>query len=327
MRGCVPMPCAAWPAPSPLPSGRRASRRCSITRARAGGSTTSRGGPRPRGAPRRPGDRRERRPGVSGDLRDAVLLSFDNLGEAADLERGTARAPIGDDPSVTVGLPRALEALAALDLRATFFVEGLNAELYPDALRDIAAAGHEVGLHGWRHEVWDALSPAEEDELLGRGVARARGPRPRGRGLPSARRRTRARGRSRPWPRTVCTGARPRASARGAPAASPACPSAGRRSTPTTDSSPSPTGARLGAIGRTSPRRARPPMRSSAPSTRGATPRSCSSCTPSSCSRSRRRGRRGGCSEHLAGLVARGERWVAPGRELAALVGEGIPRG
>jgi peptidoglycan/xylan/chitin deacetylase (PgdA/CDA1 family) len=108
---------------------------------------------------------------VSGDLRDAVLLSFDNLGEAADLERGTAQGPIGDDPSVTVGLPRALEALAALDLRATFFVEGLNAELYPDALRDIAAAGHEVGLHGWRHEVWEALSPAEEDELLGRGVA------------------------------------------------------------------------------------------------------------------------------------------------------------
>jgi peptidoglycan/xylan/chitin deacetylase (PgdA/CDA1 family) len=108
---------------------------------------------------------------VSGELRDAVLLSFDNLGEAADLERGTAQPPIGDDPSVTVGLPRALEALAAHDLRATFFVEGLNAELYPQALRDIAAAGHEVALHGWRHEVWDALSEAEEDELLGRGVA------------------------------------------------------------------------------------------------------------------------------------------------------------
>jgi peptidoglycan/xylan/chitin deacetylase (PgdA/CDA1 family) len=107
---------------------------------------------------------------VSGELRDALLLSFDNLGEAADLERGTAQPPIGDDPSVAVGLPRALEALAAFDLRATFFVEGLNAELYPQALRDIAAAGHEVALHGWRHEVWDALSEAEEDELLDRGM-------------------------------------------------------------------------------------------------------------------------------------------------------------
>ena len=107
---------------------------------------------------------------MSGPLRDAVLLSFDNLGEAADLERHGARAP-GPHPSVTVGLPRALDALAALDLRATFFVEGLNAELYPQALRDIAAAGHEVGLHGWRHECWDALVSDEEDDLLSRGVA------------------------------------------------------------------------------------------------------------------------------------------------------------
>ena len=29
--------------------------------------------------------------------------------------------------------------------------------------------------------------------------------------------------------------------------------------------------------------------------------------------------------EHLAEQVARGERWVAPGRELAALVGDGAP--
>jgi peptidoglycan/xylan/chitin deacetylase (PgdA/CDA1 family) len=107
---------------------------------------------------------------VSGDLRNAVLLSFDNLGEAADLERHGAPAP-GPHPSVTVGLPHALEALAALDLRATFFVEGLNAELYPQALRDIAAVGHEVGLHGWRHERWDAVSPGEEDDLLSRGIA------------------------------------------------------------------------------------------------------------------------------------------------------------
>src|SRR6185369_6246747 len=121
----------------------------------------------PRGGARTGG---ERRAGMSGALRDAVLLSFDNLGEAADLERHGAPPP-GPHPSVTVGLPRALAALAALDLRATFFVEGLNAELYPQALRDIAAAGHEVGLHGWRHERWDELSVRDEDERLGRSVA------------------------------------------------------------------------------------------------------------------------------------------------------------
>jgi peptidoglycan/xylan/chitin deacetylase (PgdA/CDA1 family) len=107
---------------------------------------------------------------VTRDLRRAVLLSFDNLGEAADVERETNGALSGDHPSVTVALPWLLGTLAELRLRATFFVEALNAELYPDAVRGIAAAGHEVGLHGWRHERWDTLGATEEDELLGRGM-------------------------------------------------------------------------------------------------------------------------------------------------------------
>jgi peptidoglycan/xylan/chitin deacetylase (PgdA/CDA1 family) len=108
----------------------------------------------------------------AGALRRAVLLTFDNLGEAADLERElTTPDAAGDHPSVTVALPAVLELLGALELPATFFVEGINAELYPDAVRAIAAAGHEVGLHAWQHEHWSELSAAEEDELLGRGVA------------------------------------------------------------------------------------------------------------------------------------------------------------
>ena len=72
--------------------------------------------------------------------------------------------------SVTRALPRVLELLAELELRATFFVEGLNADLYPDELRAIATAGHEIGYHGWRHEAWSTLPPGQEAELLGRGV-------------------------------------------------------------------------------------------------------------------------------------------------------------
>jgi peptidoglycan/xylan/chitin deacetylase (PgdA/CDA1 family) len=101
-----------------------------------------------------------------------VAVTFDNLGEAADLERGRwpPDEPVGHHDSVTDGLPRVLSLLAGFQLHATFFVEGLNAQLYPEALQSIAAAGHEVGYHGWRHEPWAELDPVAERELLARGV-------------------------------------------------------------------------------------------------------------------------------------------------------------
>ena len=260
---------------------------------------------------------------MSRELRDAVLLSFDNLGEAADLERGTARSPIGDDPSVTVGLPRALEALAALDLRATFFVEGLNAELYPQALRDIAAAGHEVGLHGWRHEVWDALSPDEEDEILGRGVAaltelglEVEGFRPPGGGL---------------GPRTLealaahglrwCSPAGERAGRTGSIACLPfhwPAVDAYHRLESFSDRRTS-WGDRADVA---SPREAADAL-IDALDARGDDPlvlilHPFLMLSESEAAQARR------VMEHLAELVARGERWVAPGRELAALVGSEV---
>jgi peptidoglycan/xylan/chitin deacetylase (PgdA/CDA1 family) len=113
----------------------------------------------------------------------AVAVTFDNLGDAADTERGRW----------TRTLPRILDALATVDLRATFFAEGVNAELNPDTLRSLAAAGHEVALHGWAHEPWAGLEAGEERDLLARsveafarlGVAPA-GFRPPGGGLTSA---------------------------------------------------------------------------------------------------------------------------------------------
>ncbi|MEA2288732.1 MAG: hypothetical protein QOD55_729 [Solirubrobacteraceae bacterium] len=108
---------------------------------------------------------------MSAHVRDALALTFDNLGEAADLERGVwpADRPLGRHPSVTTALPRLLDELDALALRATFCVEALNCELYPHALREIAARGHELALHGWRHERWDALPAEREDDLLAHG--------------------------------------------------------------------------------------------------------------------------------------------------------------
>ncbi|HEV7400061.1 MAG TPA: polysaccharide deacetylase family protein [Solirubrobacterales bacterium] len=105
--------------------------------------------------------------------RGALSLSFDNLGEAAELEMGAlaADAALGRHVTALEVLPRLLERLAERRIYATFFVEGLNAEIYPDLLREIDACGHEVAYHAWRHEPWAELSPAEQAANLERGIA------------------------------------------------------------------------------------------------------------------------------------------------------------
>jgi peptidoglycan/xylan/chitin deacetylase (PgdA/CDA1 family) len=107
-----------------------------------------------------------------GGARGALCLSFDNLGEAAEIELGAIPAdePRQPHPTVTEALPAILEALDAHELPATFFVEGLNSELYPEALREIDARGHEVAFHAWRHEQWAGLSAEEQGDNLARGA-------------------------------------------------------------------------------------------------------------------------------------------------------------
>jgi peptidoglycan/xylan/chitin deacetylase (PgdA/CDA1 family) len=105
-------------------------------------------------------------------LTAAYSITFDNLGEVLELQRGQLPedAPLGRHFSVTRALPRILDLLEEVGVRATFFVEGLNTELYPETLRRIAAAGHELAYHGWCHEEWARLERDEEARLLERGV-------------------------------------------------------------------------------------------------------------------------------------------------------------
>ncbi len=100
----------------------------------------------------------------------ALVLTFDNLGEASALERGQQPPAPGRDPSVTRALPWLLDELDRHQLTATFFVEAINCELYPDAVREIADRGHELGHHGFTHEHWSELSPEDERESLVRGL-------------------------------------------------------------------------------------------------------------------------------------------------------------
>jgi peptidoglycan/xylan/chitin deacetylase (PgdA/CDA1 family) len=115
-------------------------------------------------------------------MTSTLVLTFDNLGEASALERGEQATPTRRDPSVTKALPWLLDELDRHALTATFFLEAINCELYPDAVREIAARGHELGHHGWSHETWRELSPADERGALRLGAEafESLGLRPRG---------------------------------------------------------------------------------------------------------------------------------------------------
>jgi peptidoglycan-N-acetylglucosamine deacetylase len=68
-------------------------------------------------------------------------------------------------------VPRALEMLEARGLRVTFFIVGQDAEIpaNADALRLLAAHGHEIGNHSFHHEPWlHRRSESEIDEELQR---------------------------------------------------------------------------------------------------------------------------------------------------------------
>jgi polysaccharide deacetylase family protein (PEP-CTERM system associated) len=62
---------------------------------------------------------------------------------------------------VVTSTERVLDLLAVCDVRATFFVLGKVAEQYPDLVRRVAAAGHEIGVHGYAHQKIHRLTRTE----------------------------------------------------------------------------------------------------------------------------------------------------------------------
>jgi peptidoglycan/xylan/chitin deacetylase (PgdA/CDA1 family) len=100
--------------------------------------------------------------------RPSVSVTFDNLGEAAEVGAGGYEGEIGQHFTVTEVLPRLLELLDRHGLRATFFAEAYNAEANPRTLARLREAGHEVACHAWQHEQWGELDAGRERELLTR---------------------------------------------------------------------------------------------------------------------------------------------------------------
>jgi peptidoglycan/xylan/chitin deacetylase (PgdA/CDA1 family) len=77
-----------------------------------------------------------------------------------------------DDGPHARGTPAVLEILADHGARATFFLVGEQVERAPALAAEIAAAGHEIGIHGYRHTLLIRRSPTalREDLVRARDV-------------------------------------------------------------------------------------------------------------------------------------------------------------
>jgi len=76
----------------------------------------------------------------------------------------------GPDPE---GTPAVLDALEAEGVRATFFVLGEQLLANPRLGRTLTERGHEVALHGHRHEPHDDLRPQAVRDDIARGLGTA----------------------------------------------------------------------------------------------------------------------------------------------------------
>lgn len=102
-----------------------------------------------------------------GGAKCAVALSFDSDHDTNELRDGgvsIGRMSWGQYGS-RVGIPRILEILKREEIRASFFVPAVAAKLYPDEQRRVIAEGHEIGLHGWIHELNSVLPEEIERDL------------------------------------------------------------------------------------------------------------------------------------------------------------------
>ena len=103
-----------------------------------------------------------------GGARCAFALSFDSDHETNELRDGgksIGRLSWGQY-GARVGVPRIAALLKRHDVRASFYVPAVTALLYPEEQRGLVAAGHEIGIHGWIHELNSGLSYEQERDLM-----------------------------------------------------------------------------------------------------------------------------------------------------------------
>jgi peptidoglycan-N-acetylglucosamine deacetylase len=117
-------------------------------------------------------------PGITG-LGQVRRLLFPRLAGRGDPRHVALTFDDGPDP---VSTPQFAAVLADHDAKATFFMLGSMVERAPGLAAELAATGHEIGVHGWDHRYLPARTPTATRSDIRRAtdlIERVTGRRPR----------------------------------------------------------------------------------------------------------------------------------------------------
>jgi peptidoglycan/xylan/chitin deacetylase (PgdA/CDA1 family) len=122
--------------------------------------------------------------------RATVCLTFDFDAVSLWMAFGAngARALSRGEFGAKTGAPRILDVLDRYDIKTTWFTPGHTAETFPAVTRDVVERGHEIGNHGYLHEIFDSIPFEEVKSVIRKGndaIERVTGVRPQGMRAPA----------------------------------------------------------------------------------------------------------------------------------------------
>jgi polysaccharide deacetylase family protein (PEP-CTERM system associated) len=104
----------------------------------------------------------EAAPPTGATTLNALTIDVEDYFHVSGFEGCVDRSQWDDFPSrVADNTHRIMDILAAAGVHGTFFVLGWVAERRPDLVKDIRAAGHEIGSHGYWHRLIYRQTPDE----------------------------------------------------------------------------------------------------------------------------------------------------------------------
>jgi peptidoglycan-N-acetylglucosamine deacetylase len=96
--------------------------------------------------------------GVDVDAVAGWLGSYAGEDSPDDISRGLFAGEVGS--------PRLLKLFERFGIKTTWFIPGHSIETFPEQMKAVADAGHEIGIHGYSHENPIAMTREQEIQVL-----------------------------------------------------------------------------------------------------------------------------------------------------------------